>query len=403
VNDDTGFTDQAMPALAVDACGGVHVAWYDRRFDDRCRARADFVLGSSFDGGATFWPNLRLSTVSSSWQVPGDVAPSFGDYVTMAARGSRLVVPWTDGRSGDADVRVAPLGVAFEMSMPETLRAIPGRGLGLHVELTNASPYSERYFVTVTSHCPTLPDSFFVTDPLATSDHATVIYDPAPGSAIHNAPCRLIVSATGIYTHCAKQDTVLLLSDSVPLEVSDWTAAVSEGGVRLSWRAAAGWSFDVERARDLSGPFVRRTSAPVEAGRSGKCHFVDADAKPDEGYAYRLAGLGGGGAKRVFGPYWVAARAPGALALLDAEPNPFNPGTTLRFELPRSGPARVRLLDVRGRVVRMLLDEPRARAGPHVLEWNGLDAAGRAAPSGVYLAELRALGERRTTRLVLLR
>ena len=64
-------------------------------------------------------------------------------------------------------------------------------------------------------------------------------------------------------------------------------------------------------------------------------------------------------------------------------PNPMNPTAALTFRTRQPGPARVVLFDVRGRVVRVLLDEPALAPGYHDLAV-GRDASGRDLPSGVY-------------------
>ena len=64
-------------------------------------------------------------------------------------------------------------------------------------------------------------------------------------------------------------------------------------------------------------------------------------------------------------------------------PNPFNPGTTIRFELPDPGRVRLRVYDAHGRLVRTLLDEERP-SGYFQVFWNGEDASGRRVGSGVY-------------------
>ena len=74
--------------------------------------------------------------------------------------------------------------------------------------------------------------------------------------------------------------------------------------------------------------------------------------------------------------------------LTGAWPNPFNPRVTLSWALPVAGPARLALVDARGREVAVLHDGPLA-AGAHAASWDGRDAAGRPAPAGVYLAVLR--------------
>ena len=117
---------------------------------------------------------------------------------------------------------------------------------------------------------------------------------------------------------------------------------------------------------------------------------------------YRLVGVDADGSRAAFGPYGVSTEAPRFVRLLAPHPNPFNPHTTIRFELPRRAHASLRILDVRGRQVSVLADgsyEP----GRHALSWNGQTAQGDAAASGVYFAELRAEGRRSYTRLVLVR
>ncbi|MBM4130257.1 T9SS type A sorting domain-containing protein, partial [bacterium] len=88
--------------------------------------------------------------------------------------------------------------------------------------------------------------------------------------------------------------------------------------------------------------------------------------------------------------------------LAPAAPNPFNPQTTLRYGLASAGPARLEIIDARGRRVRTLLDGAQS-AGDHVAVWDGRDDRGRAAPSGVYFCRLVAGGDARQQKLQLVR
>ncbi len=83
-------------------------------------------------------------------------------------------------------------------------------------------------------------------------------------------------------------------------------------------------------------------------------------------------------------------------------PNPFNPKTTVRFELPEAGFVTLGVYDASGRMVRSLLaaDMP---AGPHALSWNGRDALGRPVASGAYFVNLRGGGVQQSRRVVLLK
>lgn len=91
-----------------------------------------------------------------------------------------------------------------------------------------------------------------------------------------------------------------------------------------------------------------------------------------------------------------------APTLEPAYPNPFNPVTTLRYSLPQTTTVRLSVVDARGREVARLVDEQRA-AGEHSVVWLGRDAAGRLAPSGVYLVRLEAGATVRQQRITLLK
>jgi len=87
---------------------------------------------------------------------------------------------------------------------------------------------------------------------------------------------------------------------------------------------------------------------------------------------------------------------------LSVTPNPANPGTYIGYELPRASQVIMRMVDVRGRVVRTLVKGWRP-AGAHRAFWDGRDDAGRAVASGVYLAVGEWMGGRVVGRVTLVR
>jgi hypothetical protein len=76
---------------------------------------------------------------------------------------------------------------------------------------------------------------------------------------------------------------------------------------------------------------------------------------------------------------------PTARRALSVAPNPANPGTVIGYELLDATHVTLRILDLRGRVVRTLVDSWRP-AGAHCAFWDGRDGQGRALASGLYLA-----------------
>jgi hypothetical protein len=82
---------------------------------------------------------------------------------------------------------------------------------------------------------------------------------------------------------------------------------------------------------------------------------------------------------------------PAVMALEQNYPNPFNPKTTIAFTLDRSGPVKLQVFDVKGHLVRTLVNEIRS-AGPYRVDWDGKDHAGRTAAAGLYMYRL-AMGD----------
>ena len=90
------------------------------------------------------------------------------------------------------------------------------------------------------------------------------------------------------------------------------------------------------------------------------------------------------------------------LRLSPNHPNPFNPSTTIAYEVPAAGPVRLQVFDLRGRLVRTLVDEA-MDAGRHDAQWDGRDAEGRELPSAVYLSRLQAGAHVEMGRMTLVR
>lgn len=187
----------------------------------------------------------------------------------------------------------------------------------------------------------------------------------------------------------------------VPVYLAEFRAereAGRPGTALVRWRLAgpaAGsglrlWRQEGTAARTaVAGPF-----APDEGAGT-----VRDEIAPLGAVAYWLEELGAGAGSVWHGPAELAAAAAGstappALRLLAAAPNPFNPLTIIRLELPRAMTVRLSVHDLRGRQVRCLLDGA-APAGEQAVAWDGLDAQGKPAPAGAYLVRLTSeLGER---------
>lgn len=89
-------------------------------------------------------------------------------------------------------------------------------------------------------------------------------------------------------------------------------------------------------------------------------------------------------------------------ALTSIHPNPFNPQTTVDFSLATSASVRIVVYDVRGSLVRILVNET-MQAGSHQTRWNGVDEAGQTAASGIYFVRMVAGSYTEVRKIVMLK
>ena len=88
-----------------------------------------------------------------------------------------------------------------------------------------------------------------------------------------------------------------------------------------------------------------------------------------------------------------------AVELGSSFPNPATSTTRIEYRVPSRGAVTLRLLDVTGREVRVLVDGE-VDAGPHEAVWDGRDAHGRTLPAGTYFYELTAADETMSRRVI---
>lgn len=80
---------------------------------------------------------------------------------------------------------------------------------------------------------------------------------------------------------------------------------------------------------------------------------------------------------------------PSAYALFPNYPNPFNPTTQIRFDLPKNARVQLRIYNTLGQLVATLVDEVRS-AGSYAIKWDGKTSAGENVAAGLYICQLKA-------------
>ena len=190
---------------------------------------------------------------------------------------------------------------------------------------------------------------------------------------------------------------------SVPTGVS--VAYNAPGGNEISWEICPDNDFEYFRVyRSTVEDFVPEPSDIVQSTTSAS--WLD-DVEDGHLYYYIVTAVDHNGNESGLGlPATVTGEdipgVLGAFALLQNVPNPFNPSTTIRFDLPSSSRVTLVVYNVRGERVATLIDSHIA-AGSREITWNGTADSGSRVASGIYFYRLTAPGFAETRKMVLLR
>lgn len=83
-------------------------------------------------------------------------------------------------------------------------------------------------------------------------------------------------------------------------------------------------------------------------------------------------------------------------------PNPFNPETTIAYNIPQTGQTSLKIFNLKGQLVRMLVADI-LTAGRYRVVWNGEDEDGNRVSSGVYFYQLLNAGRSITHKMLLVK
>ncbi len=214
---------------------------------------------------------------------------------------------------------------------------------------------------------------------------------------------------------------------SLPVELTSFTASVEDGAVQLNWVTESevnNQGFEIWRALEKEGTYQRiadYTTHPELKGQGNSTlrheyRYTDQTVTSGHVYWYKLADVDVTGKRTFHGPISVSiyqgnlttisSNIPRTVHLYPNFPNPFNPSTTLKFDIPllTEGPAEVQLAiyNSLGQKVATLF-HGFLNAGTYQVQWDGKDARGNKVQSGIYFAMLQTGFNTRTIKLVLMK
>jgi len=223
----------------------------------------------------------------------------------------------------------------------------------------------------------------------------TVVIDSSAG--IQNTSSRNPLNY-GVYT--SVETGVIGTDVTLPVFLTYFRGTPEPDGIRLDWRTEseidnAYWI--IERAELPDSLSLEKAAFQSLASMRGQnttpsftvYQYLDNSAEPGKTYAYRLTDISLQGTAFAHDPIVVTHAIPGKFALHRNYPNPFNPTTQIRFELPVTSHVDIRVYNVLGQEVQKLMDSD-VGPGFHAAIWDGRNKQGRTVSSGVYIYRMVA-------------
>ncbi|NQV41009.1 MAG: S8 family serine peptidase [Candidatus Marinimicrobia bacterium] len=377
-------------------------------------------------GGST---SLNHKTLSYDvWDVDTAAYQGFGNTVKEA-------VKFSTGEAGAGDVtgaffyphKTVPSSDSISFEIWSDASGIPGTKVGSTVKLPCAdiAKFTWNYVSLTAAGVSVAATTNFhlVLDNTSGGDFTLVkavtnisnrsSKDQGPGWVAiteHDFRMRAVVSNKA----AVSSPTLPLADNSLPVELSFFNASTVKGQMVLKWATESeteNLGFMLERRKSGTDDWTFISDHTKDKGLQGQGStssrtdyiYYDKTAKPGVKYDYRLTDI----------PY-TSAYTPTSIVLEDIEfriakfalhknfPNPFNPATTISYELADDSDVQVKIFDVNGREVQSW-DHNSQEAGYHEMVWAGVNQSGRPVSAGLYLLSVQAGNNLQTRKLLLLK
>jgi hypothetical protein len=256
---------------------------------------------------------------------------------------------------------------------------------------------------------------------ITTDNHFGTNPDSAGSYAFYLTPGEYSLDATMPYYYCAAPPTVVI-SDTELSHIIDislgYLASPDELSVsgmqddpeaHLTWIAPPDPVFPVLRYR-----IYRRsvTDSFIMLSESVSTSYIDNLSSLEGGvYTYYITALYSGGESApsnfvsISYPFVPSQDGIAPLivnALHPNYPNPFNPHTSISYDLKEKSDVRLFIYNSKGQLVRKLVDEPQS-AGHHLIVWNGIDSTGQKVSSGLYLYKIQSGNYSATRKMIMMK
>ena len=221
------------------------------------------------------------------------------------------------------------------------------------------------------------------------------------------------------YFNTGASSSISIVSTSLPVELTSFTASVSNLTTVLAWKTATevnNAGFEIERisinnhsltqqgtlgsAQSTINSWSKVGFVAGNGTSNAPHHYSYADNVGTPGtYSYRLKQIDHDGAFIYSQEVHVqAGSVPNVFTLGQNYPNPFNPSTSIQFTVPADGKATLKIFNALGQEVATLFDGEASAGMEHQVQFNASNLA-----SGMYFSRLEFGGKTQIKKMTLLK
>jgi hypothetical protein len=185
-------------------------------------------------------------------------------------------------------------------------------------------------------------------------------------------------------------NTNFIIEETIPVELVSFSAQRTEAGVELNWKTATETNnsgFTIERSRDDQNfEQIGFLSGKGTTTEFSNYNFIDTDIESGK-YYYRLKQTDFDGSFDYLNVILVDVGLPKRFVLNQNHPNPFNPSTIIKFQLPVDANVKIQLFNSIGQKISELLNTDLS-GGVHEVTFEGSNLS-----SGIYYYTMNAVGK----------
>lgn len=214
---------------------------------------------------------------------------------------------------------------------------------------------------------------------------------------------KLIYGAVGIIV--SDPVTIDTRSETLPVTLSSFTAICTESNiVNIEWTTQSESNmigyYIFRSVNNEVNTSVRVSTLFAAGNQTETAHylFTDQETENDQIYYYWLQSCDLDGSSQYFGPLQIKTGfghnpqtplIPLTTRLNAAYPNPFNPSTSISYDLAENSRVIMEVFNIKGQKIKTLLNQD-VNSGRYSILWNGKDDYNKSVASGVYFCRMQA-------------